>query len=232
MTIRRALICDKWEFPIIDGQSGFFKHTNISELSRRAICFEWLIDGVPKDKTVTEYFGGIGLQSVIIQNSMKPSRHSIFDIDPDCISQIASLYQDTEAVKVELQDAKEIMGTSDDDVIILDFPNMTAKHYSEWAEPLAAVFSKHPKLVEITDVGNRYLHLHRNLYSVLLGNNVDTIPDYIEAISRYLYSLYGYSVIKAAYKSGTSYMFLGETEPQTPDMLHVTSNPSGFRYIE
>lgn len=227
----KALLCEKWELPITDGKTGFFKHTNVSELSRRAKCFEWLVQDIPFGKTVIEYFGGIGLQSVIIEETINPLFHDIYDIDEDCVEQLKIVFKD-KPVTVALKDAKEAMGATNSDIAILDFPNMTAKHYEEWDEPLGRLFRSKPKLVEITDVGNRYLHLHRPLYSEILGQTVTTIEDYISAISKFLYQKYDYSVVKAAYKSGTSYMFLGNVSPETIEFKYVGPDKSGFRYIE
>lgn len=230
--VKTALLCEKWEIPLKEGEEGFFAHTNISELSRRAICFEWLLTGVPEGKTITEYFGGIGLQSVIIQNVIKPAIHVINEINEECVSQLEMVFKDTPGVSVGLRDAKEVLALNNTDIAILDFPDMTGKHYEEWHLQLQDLFDTKPRLVEITDVGNRYLHLHKNLYSSILGQEIETIEDYIRAISGYFYQKYGYSVIKAAYKSGTSYMFLAPVEPGEIDFLHVTSNKDGFRYLE
>lgn len=237
--MKKALVCEKWELPIYDGRSGFFSHTNIGELSRRAICFEWLMESVAggiylpqKEESVAEFFGGIGLQTVIIQNILKPDMHWVSDYDKDCYEQLVMNFSGKPGVYVHKADAKDVMKSIDANIIILDFPNMTAKHYKDWEEPLGVLFSKRPSIVEITDVGNRYLHLHRNLYSDILDYRVDTIEDYILGISRYLLKRFGYQVFQAAYKSGTSYMLASAKPVEDINFLRVGPNPHGFRYLD
>lgn len=228
--MKTAIVCEKWELPIEDGESGFFAHTKIGELSRRALCFEWLLKDIPPGKSITEYFGGIGLQSVIIQELAQPSEHTIYDIDSDCVNQLRSIFKG-KAVSIDQFDAREKMPECNSDIAILDFPDMTANKYTKWAEPLEGLFASRPKVVEITDVGNRYLHLWLSKYSEILGYDIKTIPDYITGISKYLYNKYEYSVFRAAYKSGTSYMLLANTPPDEIDLYRVGPNKSGFRYI-
>lgn len=229
MTLAKALLCEKWEFSFdADKKGGFFKHTNVSELSRRAKCFEWLLEGIPEGKKVVEYFAGIGLQSVIIQELIKPSEHWVYDIEPECCEQLSGLGY---PLTVTQADAKKIMDTNFSEIVFLDFPDMTAIHYKEWSEQFEQLFATQPKLVEITDVGNRYLHLHTGKYSEALGSAVTDIPSYIHAISKYFASNSDYSVVKAAYKAGTSYMLLAAVKDWEIEMHHVGPDKTGFRYL-
>lgn len=230
--VRTAIICEKWELNILDGQGGFFAHTNISELSRRAICFEWLMQWLPKGISVTEYFGGIGLQSLIIQKIVAPVIHKVFDLDIECVYQL-SMSLKGYPVSVAKYDARNAMPVNSTKVAILDFPNMTAKRYDEWQLPLSELLLiRKPEFVEITDVGNRFLHLHTGQYSEILGREIETISDYILGISDYVNKNYGYSVFKAAYKSGTSYMLFKPGIFEEVEFFHVGPNKNGFRYLD
>lgn len=227
----KALICEKWELPLGIGEGGFWAHTNTGELSRRALCFEWLIKDIPIGLSVAEYFGGIGLQSVIIRNIIRPMVHYILDLDKDCFGQLTMAFGDEPGVAVMQLDATVSMTTIRADIAILDFPSMTAKHYEDWMIPLRTLFLGRPKFVEITDVGNRYLHLHKKLYSEILDSPIDGIDSYITTLSKFFRKNFDYSVVKAAYKSGTSYMLLAQEGVSGIEFKRFGPDKSGFRYI-
>lgn len=236
----KGLICEKWELPLIETEKGskssFFSHTNRGELSRRALAFEWLLDGIPEDKVWLEPFGGIGLQSVIIQNICKPSTHIVSDLDESCASQLSLVMKQFNGkVAVGNADAIDAINAFSEspDVIVLDFPNFTPMKFDQWEPVLTAAFGRAPKLVEVTDVSLRFLHLHKKRYSEILETEIETKEDYILAMSKYLHSKYDYSVVKAAYKSGTAYMAFGNVPyHEEPEMKFFGSDMSGFRYID
>lgn len=236
----KGLICGKWEIPLLKAEPGtkssFLSHVNAGELSRRALCFEWLIDGIPEEKTWLEPFGGIGLQSIIIQNVAKPSSHLISDLDANCAAQVGSLMKDAPGVMTACGDALDIMTSlmPDADVVVLDFPNMTPHKFPIWRNVMDHVFlERKPRLVEFTDVSPRFLHLHKAKYSETLGSPIETKEDYILALSKYMHRHYEYSVVKAAYKSSTAYMCLGSVPyHEEPEMKFFGPDMSGFRYID
>lgn len=231
--LKTALICEKWNIVLDDqGKSGFFQYMEPNEISRRSAAMEWLLEDLPHAIKVVEYFGGVGVQSVIIQGLLKPKTHHIFELDEDCIRQLKMLYDGNPFITVALGDAKETMGTIEADLVMLDYHNMTAKHLEEWETQLTAVFAKKPRWVELTDIAARYLHLHRPLYSSILGAEVTDIQSYIRGISCYLWRKYGYSISKAAYKATSCYMLLDSDENLEPEFLNVKDLTKSFRYLE
>lgn len=235
----KGLICEKWELPLLDtgenSKSSFFSHTNQGELSRRALAFEWLITGIPEDKAWLEPFGGIGLQSIIIQNISKPGAHFISDLDEACFHQLQSVMEPYPNVNLACGDAQVILESfaPHAEVVVLDFPNMTPHKLPIWTNVLDNVFlERKPRLVEFTDVSPRFLHLHKGKYSEILGEPIETKEDYIRALSKYLSRNYDYSVVKAAYKSSTAYMALGNVPYEEPEMKFFGPDMSGFRYLD
>lgn len=231
----KGLICEKWELPMLDETSGFFAHTNRGELSRRALAFEWLVDGVPEDKVWMEPFAGIGLQSVIIKNVTNPKMQYLSDIDEACVRQLHLVLPEDDKIIINEGDAYHMLTHLDDnpvDVMVLDFPNFTPVKFEQWKPVLDEAFRKGPKLVEITDVSPRFLHLHKNLYSEILGAEINTKEDYIRAISKYIHDHYYYSVVKAGYKAGTAYMALGNVNIEDPEIKFFGPDMSGFRYLD
>lgn len=228
----KALIANKWELPIIEGkQGGFFSHLNPRDISKRVQCIRWLFEGLPTPSSATEYFGGIGVQSTLVRKILAPREHYIFDIDLDCVEQLDYLFG--KVAKVSKGDAKELMlkDDPDSDLVLLDFPNMTARHFGSWGDQFHNVFRKLPEYVTVTDIAYRYLHLHKPLYSTVLEKKIDTVEDYINATSKYFRVRFDYNVEKAAVRNGACYLLLSKNNVE-PQIQHFKDPGDGFRFIE
>ena len=185
---------------------SYFKYLQHADKNSR--CTEYLIKDLPKGLSVIEHFGGVGMTGVMIQTLLEPSSHKIFDIDPDCVSQLQSVFGD----KAAYGDAKELMGTMYADLITLDFPNMTANHHHEW--PLDRVFAIGPKYIVMCDIAKQRIGLHRDLWSRIFGKPIFDNEDYMNALSERWSKQYGYAIRKVA---AHAYSFLlltpGEITP-------------------
>src|ERR1044072_8681495 len=122
-TISSALICDKWDLPILPGNpnklasgaKGYYEYINErpKETGKNALCIEWLINKLPRDLmycSVIENFGGVGVFSTIIENMLQPTWHWIFDIDEDCRAQLENAFKDNENVSIFHGDAQYELG--------------------------------------------------------------------------------------------------------------------------
>src|SRR5436190_15701643 len=80
VTTKSVLVAGQWPLPLIDGAGGHFKYLDTASQWNEA-CFLYLIQGLPRGLSYVEYFGGVGIFSTIIQNSLAPTAHHIFDLD-------------------------------------------------------------------------------------------------------------------------------------------------------
>lgn len=206
-------ICDRWELPLLDGSGGHYQYLD-SISKRNAACFLELVDGLHIESAV-EYFGGVGIFSTIIQQVLHPYRHSVFDLDADCVAQLRTI----QGLQVAQGDAHETMGTATGDLVVCDFPVCTLRTLPEW--PLERIVALHPRYIVVSDTALRRLGLHRELYSKLSGEPVFDLDDYVKVYSESIWKRCGYSVTRVAHHL-YSYFLLEPLQPGTPTITKVS----------
>src|SRR3990172_11082854 len=96
---RTGLICNRWEMEFEDylHNAEDFGHVanipynhylfgkKLELVSASTFSAYELLKGLPKKKRVVEFFGGVGLQSTIIQELLQPIDHTIIENDGNCI---------------------------------------------------------------------------------------------------------------------------------------------------
>lgn len=151
---------------------------------------------VPNQPTsCMEYFGGIGAQALISQELFEFEDHTVFDFSKPAADHLLRALPD---IWTGQRDAYDPATTQSADVVLLDFGDLTVWKTREGEAHrglLDRVFDLGPEAVVITDVAARYLHLHRERYESLLGaGTCGSYVDYLEAFSRRLEGLFGYTL--------------------------------------
>lgn len=152
-------------------------------------------------RTVREYFGGMGAQSLMIEDLFQPSYHAVYDYSFEATQHLKRVL--SAEVIVEQRDSYEKpMFRDSQDLVGLDFGDLTAwKVFVSTRHPHRAlldnvVFSAEPRAVVLTDIACRYLHLNRDKYEEALGaGTCDTYEDYLAAFAAKLESVYGYRLL-------------------------------------
>lgn len=232
--MQKLLVCNKWEMPLIDGNTGFYQWLNqdrhIKELGRHAECFEWVTREIPKNLGWVEHYGGVGMCSTIIQNVHQPSSHRVYEIEDDCIAQLKYLLGDK--AKVSMGNSKDTMGEIYSDVVFLDWPN-TARHYMEYSTQWAKVVALQPKYIVWTDAAGKFLHTpsNQNAYSKFFGIPVKTKEDYVQALSDFMYEKTGYSIYKCGYQHAYAIFLSKLGSPEFIEYQKFTDGSKGLSRI-
>lgn len=161
-------------------------------------------------ESAVEYFGGMGAQSLMIQELFKPSRHWVYDYSREAVEHVLA---QVEGVLAEQADSYHPAAYAAADLVGLDFGDLTVwktREGEQHRDLLDRVFLLgEPKGVVLTDVACRYLHLHRERYETLLGaGTCASYPAYLEALADRLEELYGYVMVAGFYHRWSTVMAL------------------------
>lgn len=239
------MVCDKWELPLLQGSAnalpgtkakGYYEYANDRplETGKNALCVEYLLKTLPRgNDIVAEHFGGVGVFATVIQNVLPPQNHFLFEIDDDCLAQLRSAFGHISNVSVNWGDATENIGTIAADIFVMDFPFMTIKRYPEWESQWHAMVDTHPRAILWMDGASRYLHFHKERYSEVFGERVETIEDYTRAMSRFMMRTHGYAITDMAWQHACSYFLAqpGKYEPDNITFKKFSNGSKGLRYL-
>jgi hypothetical protein len=196
--VRELLVGGRWPLPLVEGGAGgHFAHIDREASKMNEACFMHIIRDFPQGLSVVEYFGGVGIFATIVQETLRPSAHTIYDIDPDCVRQLHSAFDGRATVGIG--DAKELMGTVDADMVVLDFPTMNVRFFErDW--PVAKVMQrpKAPKYLIWSDTALRRIGWFRHLYSDFFNEPVVSYGDYIRCFNKLLWSHYRYTITRVS----------------------------------
>lgn len=184
--------------------------------------------GIQIDSAV-EYFGGIGAQSLMIQDLFKPSSHLSLEYSEEALRHMQT--HSPLEVDTRMADSYDPGNYTAADLVGLDFGDLTVWKTREGEKHRALldrVFAGEPQAVVLTDVACRFMHLHRERYEALLGpESCATYPRYLEALADRLEGLYGYVVVGGYWDRWSTVMALvpdGERAPFVP----TPSSPLGL----
>jgi hypothetical protein len=176
--------------------------------------------GEVKMWNVVEYFGGMGAQSLMIQERFSPLLHLVLDNSQEAVEHIKKQVPEVAAAQADSYDPQQYRPA---DLVGLDFGDLTVwktREGEKHRDLLDRVFAGEPKGVVLTDVACRYLHLHRERYETLLGaGSCASYPIYLEALADRLEALYGYVMVGGFYHRWSTVMALvpeGERVPFVP----------------
>ena len=196
----------------------------------RHLTAGWLAYGSISDldiSTVHECFGGMGAQSLMIQELFAPQSHTVGEFSLDAVDHLKKLLAPVGVTALKL-DAYNVAALPKVDLYGLDFGDLTAWKTRD-GQPhrllLDAVFANNPKAVVFTDIACRYLHLHRERYESLLGpDTCSSYGTYLRALLARLEVLYGYSLVAGCWDRWSTVMALVPTE-LAPGRGSLQENP-------
>lgn len=162
--------------------------------------------------TAMEYFGGLGAQSLMIQDTFAPEDHVALDYSAEAVNHIEVNVPGVRALQADSYDTTSYAPA---DIVGLDFGDLTAWKTREGEKHRALldrVFAGEPKGVVLTDVACRFLHLNRERYESLLGTGTcGSYPDYLYALANRLEELYGYRMVGGYWHRWSTVMALSRT---------------------
>lgn len=166
--------------------------------------------------SVHESFGGMGAQSLMIQDLFMPQTHTVGEYAPDAVAHLGELLSEMNGVRVSQRDAYKDPLPAGRDLYTLDFGDLTAwktRDGQAHRELLDRVFGEDPKAVVFTDIACRYLHLHVERYESLLGaGTCGSYGTYLRALLARLEALYGYSLVAGYWDRWSTVMALVPSE--------------------
>ena len=246
MTTKTALICEKYELPVTEGEVkkvegegralGYYEYINARtlETGKNLLCVEHLLQMLPKGLSVVEPFGGVGAFSALIQGQVEPRSHKIYEIDEPCLNQLKFAFEGKAGVEVAYGNAHELLGTEHADLFVCDFPFMTIMRYAEWGSEWKRMTEQNPDAILWMDGAVSYLHLHTENYSKFTGMEVTRDPlTYANAMSAKLYADTGYSIVATAYSHACSYFLAKKGAPSEISIVKFPagSGEKGYKWI-
>lgn len=163
-----------------------------------------------------ESFGGMGAQSLMIEDLFAPQTHSVGEYSNEAVDHLRKLLSPMESTVVNRIDAYADPLPRDMDLYGLDFGDLTVwktRDGEPHRELLDEVFSNEPKAVVFTDIACRYLHLHVSRYESLLGpGTCSSYGTYLRALLARLEVLYGYSLVAGYWDRWSTVMALVPSE--------------------
>jgi hypothetical protein len=248
MTIDTAIIariCERWTMslePPLDGSEEWFlnwvlrspreagKHLTAGWLAYASLLSVY----GPEDIVAAhEAFGGMGAQSLMIQELFQPVVHTVGEWSHAGVDHLERVLPAN--IDVERWDAYTDPPPPERDLIGLDFGDLTAwrtKGGDTHRKLLDQVFENGPKAVVFTDIACRYLHLHRARYESLLGAaTCGSYPEYLRALLARFEVLYGYTLVRGYYDRWSTVMALvpdGYKDSVPGELIPTPTTPVGL----
>lgn len=234
-------ICEKWTQYVQPPKEKWFLDYVVRSPADAGVhltagwcCYRLIKDAGIEVNSAVEFFGGIGAQSLMIQEMFAPRSHVVLDYSHEAVKHIKS---QVPQVYAHQGDSYDPMWQHRADLVGLDFGDLTVWKTRE-GEPhrglLDRVFEEEPKAVVLTDIACRYLHLHRERYETLLGaGSCATYETYLDALAKYLRRLYGYVVMKGFWHRWSTVMVLVPKNYALPGGFVATpESPVGLKVIQ
>lgn len=232
------IVCEKWTMTLPE-RSGdeWFLDWVLKSPHQRSTAAGWaayqaLAAVEPTMESAVEYFGGVGAQSLMIQDLWAPTTHVAMDYTPEAAAHMATL-PGVAAFQANSYDPLEHRPA---ELVALDFGDFTVwktREGQQHRQLIDRVFADEPKGVVLTDIACRYLHLHRERYETLLGaGTCDGYPGYLEALADRFEALYGY-VMVGGYQHGrwSSVMAFARQGDRAP-FVAAPESPVGLKVVE
>lgn len=232
------IVCEKWTMPLPE-RSGdeWFLDWVLKSPHQRSTAAGWaayqaLARVEPVMATAHEFFGGVGAQSLMIQDLWAPVSHLAMDYTPESAAHLATIPGVT-ALQADSYDPK--WSSQGSDLVALDFGDFTVWKSREGEQHRALidrVFSEEPKGVVMTDVACRYLHLHRTRYETLLGaGRCSTYQGYLEALADRFEALYGYVMVGGYWHGRFSSVMAFAQEGDRVAFEAASESPVGLQVV-
>lgn len=188
-------------------------------------------------RSAMEYFGGMGAQTLMIQELFQPADHMVYDFSDEAVAHIKSQLGGVVGVMVRQADSYAPDSFLTSDLVGLDFGDLTVWKTREGEKHrglLDRVFAGQPKAVVLTDVACRYLHLHRERYESFLGEGTcESYETYLESFADHLELLYGYTMVAGFWHRWSTVMALVplDDHPFRGSFVPTPASPVGLEII-
>ena len=185
--------------------------------------------------SAVEYFGGIGAQSLMIQELFSPIHHDVMDNSAEAVRHICD---QVEGVQVRQADSYDPGSYAPAELVGLDFGDLTVwktRPGERHRELLDRVFADEPRGVVLTDVACRYLHLHRQRYETLLGaGTCETYEGYLNALATRIEDLYGFRMVGGFMHRWSTVMALSPVGHRVhrAEFIPTPAHPAGLQVWE
>lgn len=193
------------------------------------------VANLPADRvveTAVEYFGGIGGQTMMIQELFRPRSHRVIDYSREAVQHIATNVPQVSTLVADSYDPRSYMTA---DLVGLDFGDLTVWKTREGEKQrtlLDRVVAGEPKAIVLTDIACPYLHLHRQRYETLLGEGTcETYPGYLSALADRLEGLYGYTMVAGFYHRWSTVMALAPQGTRA-EFVPTPRTPLGLEIVK
>lgn len=240
----KALVCGKWELDFEElkykdskGAARSYIEVSVKDEKIAAECVlanAMLLNSILPDLTsgldVLELYGGAGFHTVVAQNMLEPTNHTVIELDDHCIDHLRKQFPNITVVKGKAEDNYKIKA----DYYSLDSNSWTintlVNNINKNKEMYEGIFSFNPKAVQVWDSSKPYFVQNRALYSRLLGQEVNTPKEYAQALSDFFFQNYSYSASRVCYLSRSTY-FMIQPGKQEMKEIHIPDSVKGFQWI-
>lgn len=183
--------------------------------------------------TAWEPFGGIGAQSLIIQDLFAPAGHIVGEYTDPAVEHLRRVLPRN--ISIRKADAYA-QPPIDANLVALDFGDLTCwklRPDQPHRTLIDNVMAAEPMAVVLTDVAAPRLHLHASRYEALLGTGTcASYETYLPALADLLEEMYGYVVLAGFYHRGAAKMALVPSSLAVPGTFQpVPSSPIGLEIL-
>lgn len=194
-----------------------------------------LVYGPGELASAREYFGGIGAQTLMIQDGIRPEHHTVLDSSAESAAWL-SAGMAHRPVQVHQADSYLPSSTLPADLVGLDFGDLTAwrlRPGQPQRELLDRVMTGRPKAVVLTDIAGPRLHLHRERYGEVLHRRPQSLanyPTYLYALDDWLRAHYGYRMVRGYWHRWSAVLALVPAARMAEEgaLLPVPEEPKGL----
>lgn len=248
--MRVAKVCNEWEIIFSDlkteddvslhNRSYLHYAASHKELvAAKAWATKWLLEDIVdtnKEYSAREYMGGIGIQSLLIQNLFKIKKHTIGELDEGCIKHLSTNDWKKTPIVLHQNVNDAIKDDEHYDFKFADFPNSSILQITtKWKNIFYKLFESKPTLVVWTDTSVTYpMSIHGEKYSKILSSKISNKYEYVNAYSFWLYDNFGYSIKRAAFR-GKNAVYFAAVEHQTQTEIKefpISNNLDGFYFVD
>ena len=164
-----------------------------------------LLKDLPPGQIVVEFFGGVGLQSLMVEKMLVPERHVIVEKDPLCVEHLRRIFT-APHIEIHQGDARDFIGKIQGDIYLLDCNGWSlSKLMDEWLPYLDALFASEPEAISWYDTSKAYFGVNRQRYSERLGEALTDFSSYGQALSRFFQNRWEHSIAKMIHCSRPTY---------------------------
>ena len=216
----KLLVREKWEMEVAapEGEPWFADwvdrriNESSAHISAGAEVLEHLAERIEEPWRILEAFGGLGCQTLTAQSLWPGAVSTIYENSPQAVQHLRGLRGAGvlgEKTVIHQDNAYPALTPDEDDVVILDFGDMTATRMVKnklYTGLLGRTFAARPRAVVLTDIAGRLYHLHKGHYSEALETELSDYQSYLRAVGGYVRDRWGYYPVVTSYQRWSAVM--------------------------